>query len=195
MLAQPALAQEFEASTGPVRGAAVGTQVFKLKPLVIRCARAKSTGDVEDPVTATIVDEVAYAKCATFDTPVRFGAPIQFEYNIAGFVRILNTVAIHIPAIKCTATIEPQRIPASEAVKKSPVSYANEVLKVGGKPFEELFPRGQKKLLIKNRLKEISYSLEGGLCGELESGSGSAGAYTGELHDEIAGGNLGVPLT
>ena len=60
---------------------------------------------------------------------------------------------------------------------------------------EEMFPKGQKKLLINNKVPKkegIAYSLAGGFCSELEEPSGEEGSYSGGLREELVGGELGV---
>ena len=141
-----------------------------------------------------LADEVSFQKCTAFNTPVSF-TPVKFELGDEGSFKILNTVQIKVTAIKCTITLAPQRVPASTGSKLKPVSYSNEVFKKpGDKKFEKEFPHGQKKLIIATKVSKegIHYSLEGGLCSELEEKSGEEGKYTGELRDELIKGELGV---
>lgn len=195
--AAPAMAQEFEASgTGATKGTALGTQIFKLKPITIKCAKAKSTGTITAAKSPTLVDEVKYSGCTAFGTPAKVLTPAQFEYNSNGTVKILNTIEIRVPAIKCTASIGPQSLPREAGSKLKPIGYSNKIFKKkGNKKFEEKFPKGQKKLIIENKVSKkegIVYSLAGGLCSELEEPSGEEGTYSGELEEELVEGELGI---
>jgi hypothetical protein len=194
--AAPAMATEFTASkTGETKGVGLGVQLFKFKPISIKCTAAKSKGKVTALKSATLIDEVSFSKCTAFTTPVAFATPVQFELGANGTFKILNTVKIKVSAIKCTITLEPQRVPASTASKQKPVSYSDEIFKKpGDKKFEKEFPNGQKKLIIATKVAKegIHYSLEGGFCSELEEKSGEEGKYSGELRDELIGGELGV---
>jgi len=192
--AAPALAHEFEASaTGATIGGDLlkgGTQTFKLKPFTIKCTNAKSAGTATAPSSLTITDEVSYSGCTSFGTSVKFESPLKVEYNAEGTIKILDAVNIKIKAVKCVATIAAQSLPTEE-VKSAPVNYSIKLFTKKGKKFEEEFPEGQKKLIIENKFRGLSYSLAGGLCEELEETSGEAGSYKGSLIDEIAGGQLG----
>jgi hypothetical protein len=192
--AAPAMAEEFTASaTGATKGETIGTQVFRLKPLTIKCTKGKSTGTVTALKSPTLVDEVKYTKCTAFGTPVRFLTPVVFEFNSNGTVKITNTVEIRISAIKCVATIEPQALPKEPTSKSKPITYSPLTFKGKGKRFEEKFPNGQKKLVIAAKVAKkegIAYSLAGGLCSELEEPAGEEGSYSGELLDELVEGEL-----
>ena len=64
-----------------------------------------------------------------------------------------------------------------------------------GESFEEEFPTGQSQLIFATKVAKregIAYSLEGGLCSELEETSGEEGTYAGELLDSVVGGNLKI---
>ena len=188
------MAEEFTASsTGATKGTTIGTQVFRLKPITVRCTKGKSTGTITAVKSPTLVDEVKYSRCTAFGTPVTFLTPVAFEFNSNGTVKIINTVEIRIPAIKCTATIEPQALPKEPTSKLKPISYSNLTFKGKGKRFEKQFPNGQKKLVIGAKVvnrEGIAYSLSGGLCSELEEPSGEEGSYSGELLDELVEGEL-----
>ncbi len=195
-----------------------GAQEFSFKPFKITCEEAKSVKLETTPTwpSPTLYVAMKYSKCTTFAgkfhkvelPPIKttFLTPVDFEYHANGFVEsgagsessseIKNAGALEISIkgdYKCVVTWEAQTTPA-KAVKKPTEEYEAALYEKIEETTENLrkFPTGiQDKLLIKNHLTKMKYSLSEGICEEFETTEGKAGSYTGTLKAELKKGNFG----
>jgi hypothetical protein len=195
-LAAPTMAQEFIASaTGPTRGVGISVQTFRFKPFTVRCARARSTGAVTATTFQTLADEVSFSRCTALRAGARFLSPMKLEFNAGGTARIASPVQIALRSIGCVINVPAQSVPRETGSNSLPVNYSLKFLMRRQRRFQEMFPAGQEQLIAASRFASregLEYTLEGGLCSELEETSGEEGSYSGELLDELVGGNLGI---
>jgi hypothetical protein len=186
----PALAHQFTAKSAPaaIRGPGEGLQQLTLKPFTIKCYQATTKGTIKETPAQTFIDEVKYTKCKTYSLSVKFLTPVVYEYNAEGFVNVASPATFEVQGIKCIVSIPDQRIPGEEAEGKSAI-YSVELV-----PTTQLkqFPSGfRERLVVRNRFKEIAYSMSGGLCEEFTEKEHTEGMGSGVLRAEIAGGSLG----
>lgn len=198
--AAPAMAEGFTSTGGPTKGAALGTQTIKVgtaKSITIKCEKAKSTGTTAAGSLTAIVDVVSPKKCSYLGKGVHFLTPFEIEYKNPllieeeNDVKILNNVEFTVAAIKCKVTIDEQALPKEEHARAAAAEYAEKITPGKGKK------PPTTSLDIKNKFKELEWETEAireehGLCAELEEPSGENGTYTGEISDEIKGGNLAL---
>jgi len=189
-IATPALAHQFTAKPAPaaIRGPGEGLQQLTLTPFTIKCYQATSKGTIKETPAQTFIDEVKYTKCKTYSLPVKFLTPVTYEYNAEGFVSIASPATFEVQGIKCIVSVPDQRIPGEEAEGKSAI-YTVELI-----PTIQLkqFPSGfRERIVVRNRFKEISYSMSGGLCEAFAEKEHAEGMGSGVLRAEIAGGSLG----
>lgn len=198
--AAPAMAEGFTSSGGATKGAALGTQTFRFgtaKSIVIKCEKVKSTGTTAAGSLTAIVDTITPGKCSYLGKGVKFVSPMEVEYKNPLLIEEENNVAIlkpiemKISAIKCLLTVDAQNLPKEERAKKAAASFAEETVPGKGKK------PARTRLNIANNWRELEWETEAlkeehGLCAELEEPSGENGVYTGEIRDEIKGGDLGL---
>ncbi len=201
--AAPALAEGFESSGGETKGVGLGAQTFKFgeaKSIKITCEKTKTSGTATAGTQLTLTDIVKPGKCSYLGKGVKF-EPIEFAYSNPAApaegnnVAIVKPVAINVSALKCTITIDAQKLPSEEFAKKFAATFSTELFKKKNKKFEEMFPTGEKKLIISNAFKGVEWETEAikegkGLCAELGEPSGENGEIKGELRDEVKGGTL-----
>lgn len=182
-----ASAAEFAASkTGSTKGEGTSQEVFKLNPMTIDCLRSTSTGQVEGLKSETLKKvSVKYSDCKTFSTITVTASEASYEYNADGTVRIEEPITFTIPAFKCTITVAAQ-------VSTSPTALFSDITEYGKKAF----PEGQQKLGLNTSLKGLSYKASNWPCAgptkeeQPEEREGEEGKFTGEMKDEVIGGNL-----
>jgi hypothetical protein len=190
--AASASASEFEASGGATRGSGVTKQEeFKTWPMTITCAKAITKGTVPSGKFETFSDEAKYSSCTAFGGLVKVVVtPGFFEFNANGTESILQPITLN-PAVGCK-----YEIPAQTGFTKETLAFGDETF-YGNTHF----PSGQLKLNIFTTLTGMTYTAKGYPCtgpknaaetaaAKTEEQTGTEGAYTGAVHEEIPQGNL-----
>jgi hypothetical protein len=190
--AASASASEFESTGGATRGSGVTKQEeFKTWPMTITCAKAITKGSVPVGKFATFSDEAKYSSCTAFGGLVKVVVtPGFFEINANGTESILQPITLN-PAVGCK-----YEIPAQTGFIKETVAFGDETFYGNTK-----FPSGQLKLNVFSTLTGMTYTAKGYPCtgpknaaetaaAKTEEQTGTEGAYTAGIHEEIPQGNL-----
>jgi hypothetical protein len=190
--AAPALAvenpPEFQANkTGATKGVGVGSnETFRLNPLTVICLRSTSTGSIEQVKSEALTKVIVkYVNCKTFTIIPVTVSPASFEFLANGTVRIEEPITLTVSALKCSVTIAAQ-------TAATPLVLYSDITEYGKK----MFPEGQLKLAMNTSLTNLSYTASNWPCAgptkeeQPEERSGEEGKFTGEMKDELQGGDL-----
>jgi hypothetical protein len=202
-----------EATPGKVKGGSVGPQAFKFGPIHMTCESAGTKGVVTQEVSTTLKVVARYHGCATSIKvgaepallKTRFLAPVEYSFHANGFaetgtegeegsVEIGGGAAeMKITGIKCVISWPAQTVPMKAITlpeeQYSAALFTNEEV---ASTHLKAFPTGfQHQLQISAEFKNMEFSFEEGECSEFKHPEAKTGSYTGVLHEELAGGNLG----
>jgi hypothetical protein len=202
-----------EATPGKVKGGSVGPQAFKFGPVHMTCESAGTKGVVTEEASATLKVVARYHGCATSikvgaepaTLKTRFLTPVEYSFHANGFAETGTegeegsveigggSAEMKITGIKCVISWPAQAVPMRALVKPeeqySAALFTNtEVVSTHLKAFPTGF---QHQLQISAEFKNMTFSFEEGQCSEFKQPEAKTGSYTGVLHEELAGGNLG----
>jgi hypothetical protein len=212
-----------EVEPAKTAGHEVGQQAFQFGPFKIKCEKAAAKGLVDKETFKDFSTQIKFGKCLTeahFGTftgglKTRFneGKAVSFVYHINGFaevgeapegteVKISGGEAnFKISGKICKINWPSQTVP-TKAVKDPEGEFSAAVYSNEDVPNEHLtkFPTGlQRKLVIANEFKGMSYEFEEGQCvgeggfeEEASKTEGKTGKYSGTLREETVGGNLEI---
>jgi hypothetical protein len=179
---------EFQANkTGATKGVGVGSnETFRLNPLTVICLRSTSTGSIEQLKSEALKKVIVkYTNCKTFTIVPVTVSPGSFEYLANGTVRIEEPITLTAPMLKCSVTIAAQAAP-------SPLVLYSDITEYG----KTMFPEGQQKIAMNTSLRNLTYTASNWPCAgpvkeeQPEERTGEEGRFTGEMKDELQGGNL-----
>ncbi|HEX5853719.1 MAG TPA: hypothetical protein VFY36_11575 [Solirubrobacteraceae bacterium] len=202
-----------EAQPGKVKGGSVGPQAFKFGPVHMTCESAGTKGLITQEVSATLKIVARYRGCATSIKvgaepavlKTRFVAPVEYSFHANGFAETGTegeegsveigggSAEMKITGIKCVISWPAQTVPMTAIAKPeaqySAALFSNEEV---ASTHLKAFPTGfQRQLQISMEFKNMEFSFEEGECSEFKHPEAKTGSYTGVLHEELAGGNLG----
>lgn len=219
--AMPASAHQFTAGavnrTFPlkIKGAGVGTQVFKFGKIEIECAVETAKGTIAESPSPLLKVEASYKECEaevsflgeTVPTAIHFKSKVEYVYHANGYAEVgtegqpetvevgPGTVQIGIQHTGGCKVLWPKQTIPVKAEKKPEEEYSAAIFspELAASTKLKAYPSGfQQKLVIANEFKGMKFAIEEeGLCEEFEKTEGKSGRYNGTLQLESPSGNLG----